>query len=234
MVAKGQLYLSHPMALILNIETSSTVCSVCLAKDGQDLAYRSDPNANSHARVLTIFIEELLDSSHIKLADLDAIAVSAGPGSYTGLRIGASVAKGLCYALSKPLIAVSTLQAMAGGMEAQVKMQNAFYMPVIDARRMDMYAALYAPDGKEIWAPFFATIDNQLQERLQAHGTDIWIGGSAATKCKNFFALPLTYFADGVDADARYLVKLAEEKFSKMEFEDTAYFVPFYLKEFGS
>src|ERR1700761_6618817 len=103
------------MALILNIETSSTVCSVCLAKDGKEVAYHADRNANSHARVLTLFIEETIKSSHLTLQELDAIAVSAGPGSYTGLRIGVSVAKGLCYALNKPLIAVPTLLSIAQG-----------------------------------------------------------------------------------------------------------------------
>ena len=137
------------MSLILNIETSSTICSVCLAKDGLLLGHRQDKQGNSHARVLTVFIEELMQKHQLSFHQLDAIAVSAGPGSYTGLRIGTSTAKGLCYALNKPLIAVPTLAAMADGVIRQTNDSNAAFMPALDARRMDIYTAVFDAAGVE-------------------------------------------------------------------------------------
>ena len=131
------------MALILNIETSSPVCSVCVAKDGAVFAFKESREPNSHARLLTVMIDELFSENKLSFQQLDGIAVSAGPGSYTGLRIGVSVAKGLCYALNKPLISVPTLSSLAEGIKQKVKVTDVFFMPVMDARRMDIYTAVY-------------------------------------------------------------------------------------------
>src|ERR1043165_468191 len=131
------------MALILNIETATPVCSVCIAKDGVPVDYRENTDGNAHAKMLTVFIEELMASTGITMSAIDAVAVSGGPGSYTGLRIGTSVAKGLCYSLDRPLISVSTLLALAFGISKKVNIKDAFYMPVIDARRMDVYTSIF-------------------------------------------------------------------------------------------
>src|SRR5471030_2964914 len=139
--------------MILQIETATTVCSVALSKDGVVLAVKQMDQRNIHAEVITLYIEELLTTTGTKYSDLDAIAVSCGPGSYTGLRIGVSTAKGLCYALDKPLIAVETLKAMADGMMAQLKDQlaeNTLLCPMIDARRMEVFTAVFNNKSEQV------------------------------------------------------------------------------------
>src|ERR1700761_7507521 len=136
---------------ILQIETATTVCSVALAKDGVVLAYRQIDERNIHAEIITIFINELIAEAGIQYKSIDAIAVSSGPGSYTGLRIGISTAKGLCYALDKPLIAVETLAAMADGIRAEENSyQQTLLCPMIDARRMEVYTAVFDAAGNII------------------------------------------------------------------------------------
>ena len=186
------------MALILNIETSSTICSVCLAKDGVLVDYRQDKQGNSHARVLTVFIEELMKENNLALSDLDAIAVSAGPGSYTGLRIGTSVAKGLCYALNKPLIGVPTLAAMAGAMLIKANDQFATYMPAIDARRMEIYTAVFDAEGREILTTRAAIVDEHFTELVKPFGKLI-VAGSGAEKCKLIFKSSYIRVLDSID-----------------------------------
>ena len=134
------------MALILNIETSTNICSVCIAKDGNIIAKKESSEDKSHAKLLTLFIEDLFKEQKLSASDLDAIAVSKGPGSYTGLRIGVSVAKGLCYAKDLPLIAINTLQAMASGIISKISaddLNNSIIVPMIDARRMEVYSAFF-------------------------------------------------------------------------------------------
>ncbi|MFN8287155.1 MAG: tRNA (adenosine(37)-N6)-threonylcarbamoyltransferase complex dimerization subunit type 1 TsaB [Chitinophagales bacterium] len=219
------------MALILNIETSSSVCSVCLAQNGTLVDWRENTDHNSHARVLTVLIEDLASKNNLKLAQLDAVAVSAGPGSYTGLRIGTSVAKGLCYALNKPLIAVSTLKALAQGILAHNTSENALFMPVIDAGRQEIYTALYSSKGEEIWSPFPVIIDEQLDEKLSVF-ENIYIGGNATPKCKELLHAKNVKFIENIFFDSRYMINLAEELAHRQLFESTAYFEPHYLKAF--
>jgi len=219
------------MALILNIETSTAICSVCLSKDGKLLDYREDRQGTSHAKLLTVFIDQLLKTNQLSPQNLDSIAVSSGPGSYTGLRIGISVAKGLCYALDKPLIAVPTLVALAAGIEQHANDVAAFYMPCIDARRMDVYTALYQR-GKEVTPASAVTVTEQLQEAIIKYG-NIYIGGNATEKCRRVLTHPLIRYAEGVDCDSRMMIPFAEASYNDNQFEDTAYFEPFYLKEFG-
>src|ERR1035437_7733479 len=130
------------MALILNLETATTICSVAIAKDGCLLALKEQNGDYSHAENLTLFIEDVLHHANVKLSDIDAVAVSKGPGSYTGLRIGVSTAKGLCYSLNKPLIAINTLQHLALSISIRDVRSDAFFCPMLDARRMEVYCAV--------------------------------------------------------------------------------------------
>lgn len=220
------------MPLILNIETSTTVCSVCLADNETVIDYREDNSGNSHAKILTVFIDDLFKSNNISLATLNAIAVSAGPGSYTGLRIGTSVAKGLCYALNKPLISVPTLLALANAIQQkQNTSPAAHYMPVIDARRMDIYAAIYNSELIELTPANCFTLNQEFETGLNEL-ENIYIGGNATQKCKQTLTLPNFTYVEDVDCDARSMVRISNKKYLKNEFENTAYFEPFYLKEF--
>jgi tRNA threonylcarbamoyladenosine biosynthesis protein TsaB len=217
------------VALLLNIETSASICSVCISRDGKVVDFRQSDEPNSHARLLTVLIDELLTSSKLSFQQFDAIAISAGPGSYTGLRIGYSVAKGLCYALSKPLIAVPSLLALAEGIKQKAG-ENVLYMPVLDARRQDVYTAIYDKDGKEIFPTVCVTVDEELEKKISALG-DIWIGGNAAQKCKAAFSSPNIFVAEDIDCDSRWMASIAEAKYHNRAFEDVAYCEPFYLKE---
>ncbi len=219
------------MALILNIETSSPVCSVCLAKDGAVVDFRESREANSHARLLTVMLEELASYNKISLQQLDAVAVSAGPGSYTGLRIGVSAVKGLCYALNKPLVSVPTLFSLAEGIEQKIKSATAFYMPAMDARRMDIYTAVYDSEGNEVLKTACLTVNEELKKNIASFG-NVYVGGNAASKCKNIFTASNIHFVEEVDCDSRWMVNIAEEKYLRKDFENIAYFEPVYLKEF--
>ena len=221
------------MPLILNIETTSTICSVCLAKDGQPIDFRQDERGNSHARVLTVFIEDLMQKNGITVANLDAIAVSAGPGSYTGLRIGTSGAKGLCYALNKHLIAVPTLLSMAGEVMTKTNDRQACYMPAIDARRMDIYTAVFNAAGEEIISTRAITVDDAYKNQLKQFDK-LFVFGSGAEKCKPVLTSGNFHFVPNIQCDARFLSPFSEARFLNHQFEDVAYFEPYYLKEFGS
>src|ERR1019366_8383901 len=171
------------MPLILNIETSSPICSVCLAKDGIVIDYKEDRSGNSHAKILTVFIDELMRNNHFTYNHLDAVAISAGPGSYTGLRIGTSTAKGLCYAMNKPLIAIPTLLTLAIGIQKKVNSSSGFLLPVLDARRMDIYTTLFDSQFNEVLKTFFATADKDFEKTLASY-PEVYVGGSAVSKCK--------------------------------------------------
>lgn len=219
------------MALILNIETSSPVCSVCVAKNGSAIDFRENTEQNSHARLLTLMIDDLLAANKISFQELDAIAVSAGPGSYTGLRIGVSATKGLCYALNKPLISVPTLAALSEGIKQKVNEDDVFFMPVMDARRMDVYTAFYDTRGKEIFETACVTLNDELEKKISSLGK-IFIGGNAMNKCKSVFTSPEIYFIENVDNDSKSMITISEKKFLENKFEDLAYFEPIYLNEF--
>lgn len=219
------------MALILNIETSTTVCSVCLAKDDAIIDFRENKSGNSHAKILTVFIDELFRSNNISPAEIDAVAVSAGPGSYTGLRIGVSVAKGLCYALNKPLISVPTLLALANGIQQKQNDIHSVYMPVMDARRMDVYTAIFNYELSEVLQVTCATLNEAFENTLNEL-ENIYIGGNALAKCQQALTSSNYTYVEGVNCDARFMVRISNKKYLKNEFENTAYFEPFYLKEF--
>ena len=217
------------MALILNIETATTVCSVSVAQDGKLLAFKEKDGDYSHAENLTVFIQEIIKEAKIKFAQLDAIAVSKGPGSYTGLRIGVSTAKGLCYSLEKSLIAVNTLEHLSTSISPK---EGELICPMIDARRMEVYCAVFDSNGKEIRKTSAEIIDeNSFSDILREHKI-IFIGDGAA-KCKDVLSQnPNAIFVDNVFPSAKNMITLTEQAFSNKQFEDLAYFEPFYLKDF--
>ena len=222
---------------ILNIETATSICSVALTKNNELLSLRESDDKNSHSSKLTLFIDEVIKEVDINYTDLDAIAVSKGPGSYTGLRIGVSTAKGLCYALDKPLISVGTLQAMALGMAEKFITENLYekpvlFCPMIDARRMEVYSALYDSNNKEVREIRAEIIDkNSFSEFLQ--NNEIIFFGDGASKCKQVLAhRKNAIFIDNFFPSASFITEIANLKFKNKDFEDVAYFEPFYLKDF--
>jgi tRNA threonylcarbamoyladenosine biosynthesis protein TsaB len=227
------------MATILNIETATEVCSVNLASNGEVLFGKESPEGLNHSQMLTVFIKEIFEENHFDFTRLDAVAVSKGPGSYTGLRIGVSVAKGICYSLGIPLIAVGTLDLLgkytARNSEefvpASVNPDNALFCPMIDARRMEVYTALYNAKGDKIQPVSAKIIDEySFSEYLNQH--PVLFFGNGAQKCKEALTHPNALFSGPLKASARFMIKLTEEKYNKNDFEDVAYFEPFYLKNF--
>ncbi len=222
------------MANFLLIETATRVCSVALSSDGKLSALRESNDKNSHSATVTLFIEEVMHQAEMPFGQLDAVVVSMGPGSYTGLRIGVSTAKGICYAIDKPLIAISTLQAMASGVETGLETLGfpTLLCPMIDARRMEVYTSLYHPDlstFREIRAEIIH--ENSFDEVLAEH--QIWFFGDGAEKCKPVLGLhPNARFMDDFQPSASYMIRLAEDKFRHGDFEDVVYFEPYYLKDF--
>lgn len=215
------------MALILNIETATKNCSVALSKDGRTIAIRELSEQNfSHAEKLHVFIEELFAESHLKLQDLSAIAVSQGPGSYTGLRIGVSAAKGLCYALSIPLIAVDTLEILA----RKIKISNGTILPMIDARRLEVYSAFFDSNYAKIRETKAEIIDeNSFQEETEI----LHLIGDGAMKFKEILTdEKFKYYPEIQFPSATEMSLISFQKFQNKQFEDVAYFEPFYLKDF--
>jgi tRNA threonylcarbamoyladenosine biosynthesis protein TsaB len=223
------------MALILNIETATTVCSVSLAKDGVLLSFKEQNGDYSHAENLTVFIEDVLQQANINISDIDAIAVSKGPGSYTGLRIGVSTAKGLCYSLDKPLIAVDTLKYMAIATSQQPttnNQQQSLYCPMLDARRMEVYCAIYDFQGNVVKATAAEIIDEHSFADILKTNKIVFFGDGSA-KCKETFSENSNaIFIDDVVPSAKDMITLSEKAFSEKQFEDVAYFEPYYLKDF--
>ncbi len=230
------------MALLLHLETATTVCSVALSKDGKLLATRESNEARSHAESITVFIEEVVSEAQLSLNDIDAVAVSKGPGSYTGLRIGVSTAKGLCYSLEKPLIAINTLQAMGYHLCKSViieniilsleKQQGLLICPMIDARRMEVYSGFYDLNNNTIRETSADIIDENSYSSILEKYKVVFCGDGAA-KCKPVFEKhPNAIFLDDINPSARYMPELAEAAYIKKEFVDVAYFEPFYLKDF--
>lgn len=223
------------MALILNIETSTRVCSVALAKAGKLLALREASEANMHAKMLTTFVDEVLQAAGCKAEDLDAVAISQGPGSYTGLRIGLSTAKGFCYALDKPLIAVDTLQAMAGLLKQEIHadiVPDAWFVPMIDARRMEVYTAAYDRQGdKMVDVQALILEPNSLESVFPSH--PLLISGDGAEKSQSLYKNDERVKSyPHITNSAKGMVKLSYAKWQNKYFENLAYFTPFYLKTF--
>jgi tRNA threonylcarbamoyladenosine biosynthesis protein TsaB len=221
------------MIYILNIETSTKVCGVSISKDGVLVDSVESKEGNySHSEKLAPFIEEIMQRNNIEYSELSAIAISKGPGSYTGLRIGTSTAKGLCFSLDIPLIAISTLESMAA--YAQRKMAanyKGYYRPMIDARRMEVYSQQF-DDSLNSQDDVRAIIvdENTFEEELKMH--KIAFFGDGADKCKEVITHENAIFIDDSEASAVGMIALSYSAFLKKDFVDVAYFEPFYLKEF--
>lgn len=220
------------MVYILHIETSGAVCSVCLSANGEIVHEKENATANAHAATLTILIEELLREQNIAPVQLSAIAVSIGPGSYTGLRIGVSASKGLCYALQIPLITISTLQTIARSAIAQLEEKAALYLATIDARRDEVYMAVFDASAKEILPATPRIVDEELVQALTQYKS-LAICGNGAFKFDALLNKPSTWMVvKTVETHARYMVQTSFAKFLANDFSDIAYTEPLYLKEF--
>lgn len=225
------------MKRILHIETATDICSVCIAESGKVTGFRETSEGRSHASILTVFIEELLHERSLEITDLDAIAVSMGPGSYTGLRIGVTVAKGLCYGASLPLIALPTLESMFRGFRQKCTNENritdddAFFIPMIDARRMEVYMTIFDSQGNTI-KETSATIVNQNSFSEYLANRIVYFFGTGADKLTETIVHENAKFKTDFSVSSKYMVELAFEKFGRKNFVDTAYFEPYYLKDF--
>ncbi len=217
------------MALILLLETATTNCSVALAKEGEILAIHEHDTPNySHSEQLHVFIQKVLEEASLAIHDIDAIAVSKGPGSYTGLRIGVSAAKGLCFALDKPLIAIETLKSLA----CKMKSKNFdFIIPVLDARRMEVYSKVFNTQVSEVRDTKAEIIDEHSFAAYADQGKTVLIG-NGALKCSDVLKHPNFEFKTEAVPSTKEMASLAHEKYLQKNFEDVAYFEPFYLKDF--
>jgi len=216
------------LAIILNIETATTNCSVSLSKEGETFALQEDNSKQySHAERLHLYIDDLLKQNNIKPTELDAIAVSKGPGSYTGLRIGVSAAKGLCFSLDKPLISVSTLEALA----RQVKVQNGLIVPMLDARRMEVYSAVFDASFNTVREIEAQILDAQSFASYLEKGKVYFIG-NGVEKTKTLITHENAVFIEDKLPSANEMSVIANNKYKKNDIEDVAYFEPYYLKDF--
>lgn len=216
------------MAYILNIETSTTNCSVSLSFEGETLVLKEDYDNNySHAERLHVYIDEVLKQAKIKPSHLEAIAVSKGPGSYTGLRIGVSAAKGLCFALGKPLIAISTLEALA----YQVKTNDGIIIPMLDARRLEVYSAVFDNNYNRIRETQAQVLNNESFNFFLEESKVTFIGNGVA-KTKELISHENAVFIEGKLPSANQMSLLSFNKYKKSDIEDVAYFEPYYLKDF--
>ncbi|RPD95989.1 tRNA (adenosine(37)-N6)-threonylcarbamoyltransferase complex dimerization subunit type 1 TsaB [Aureibaculum marinum] len=217
------------MSLILNIETSTKNCSVSLAENGEMLALKElNEGGYSHGEQLHLFIKDLLKDTNTTIDKIDAIAVSKGPGSYTGLRIGVSTAKGLCYSLDKPLISISTLTSLANAISVD---EDAIIIPLLDARRMEVYSAVYDAKHNQIRSIKAEVItENSFSEYLNTN--KVYFLGDGAQKCKSVIKSNNAIFLEGYFPSAKQMITLSYNKYKISDIEDVAYFEPFYLKDF--
>jgi tRNA threonylcarbamoyladenosine biosynthesis protein TsaB len=219
------------MCTILQIETATQSCSAAISRDGQTIAIKELAAQNVHAASLTLFIDEVMHVAQLEYTQLDAVAVSKGPGSYTGLRIGVSTAKGLCFALDKPLIGIDTLKMMAEGFLKANPGYEGLVCPMIDARRLEVYTALFNV-RMEMLEPVSAKIidESSFQEVLQT--SVVTFMGDGAAKCTDVIRSLNARFSAANFNSAANMSGLALQAFNAHTFEDVAYFEPFYLKDF--
>lgn len=218
------------MALILNIDTSTSVCSVALCKEGKVIALKENNEGLNHSVLLGTYTDSILKENNLTVAQLDAISISMGPGSYTGLRIGVSLSKGLCFGAGKPLIAVNTLQALAQSVSTRIK-EDAWYCPMIDARRMEVYTAFFDNENRIIMETKAEIIDaTSFADILATH--KVYFFGDGSNKIKDTLTSPNACYLDGIETSATNMAVISEQKFKAGQFEDIAYFEPFYLKDF--
>lgn len=226
-------------ALILHIETSTDICSVALSEGDQQLSLVESGPERSHATLLNVYIRKTFEDSARKLDLIDAVAISKGPGSYTGLRIGVSTAKGIAYALEKPLLALGSLENMAIGAKKDQSIINLWnehgdellLCPMIDARRMEVYTCFYSMDMKVIKSVSADVVEkNSYNKLLEKH--HICFFGNGSGKCEQVLDHPHALFVSGIDPSAGHMITPVLNRFKQQQFEDVAYFEPFYLKDF--
>jgi len=224
--------------VILHIETATNICSVALSKNDQLLAIRENDEDRSHGSLLTIFVEEVLEEAGLGPDKLDAVAVSKGPGSYTGLRIGVSATKGIAYARDIPVIGMVTLRAMVLAArdhqevrKLEISHPGLLFCPMIDARRMEVFSAVYNADLEEK-QPVEATIVDGESFRELLDDQPVLFFGNGADKTRDTISNSNALFMSGITPSASFMIPLALEAYRKKEFEDTAYFEPYYLKDF--
>lgn len=219
------------MALILLIETSASVCSTGLSLDGKIIAIREETVPNRHAELLSVFCAELLAETGYTPASLNAVAVSGGPGSYTGLRIGTSTAKGYCFALNIPLISISTLEAMAIGMRSEAN-ENELLCPMIDARRMEVYSTIFSTSLETI-SPVAPVVVDETSYADILRSNIVWFSGDGMEKLREVLSThPNSRFTPSGKHSVSNMAAAAEARFALGQFENLAYYVPYYLKNF--
>ncbi len=215
------------MPLILNIETATEICSICLSRGDEILALREAEQPNDHARNITLLIEDCTKAAGVNLRQLDAVAVSMGPGSYTSLRVGASVAKGICYSLKKPLIAVDTLATLAKA--SNMNILGGLYCALIDARRMETYGAIFEQSGKMVREATSEVMTEDSFRPFFDAGKTIVFSGNGSSKCKPLFFGKQAIYSEVVSS-AGHLVSFANKSYVERSFANVAYFAPLYLK----
>ena len=220
------------MARIILIETSTALCSVALAEDGRIVAYKESETPRAQASLTAPFVKDLLDERGLGVRDCDAVCVSKGPGSYTGLRVGVSTAKGLCFGAGIPLIAVGTLDTLVyqAADEGLLHDDCRYVVPMVDARRMEVYTAVFTPDGRQLTDTRPQVIEQGNYADLLAEGPVLFIGDGAG-KCREVLAHPNAHFVQCCPK-ASAMLRPAFTAWDARRFEDTAYFEPFYLKDF--
>jgi tRNA threonylcarbamoyladenosine biosynthesis protein TsaB len=225
------------MIRILCLETSTEVCSVAIVEDGKVTGFREDILGQNHSKLLTLFISQLLESNQLTASDFDAVGVSEGPGSYTGLRIGVSVAKGFCYAAGIPLIAINSLEAMVWNVienpkkfQLEIKPTDLF-IPMIDARRMEVFTAIYNSTLKPVRKVNALVVEPTSFQEF-AENSRLFLFGNGSAKCRDTLTDPAIHYIDEVIASSTNMATIANKKFQNNEFVDVAYFEPFYLKDF--
>ena len=216
------------MSEIILIETSTRLCSVALASDGRIRAYRESAEPHSHASLTSVFVKQVLDETGLKVSDCAAVCVSEGPGSYTGLRVGSSTAKGLCFASGVPLLSVGTLDTLVAGVKNPQDFD--YIVPMVDARRMEVYSAVYRPDGTRITEVEPVIVDESSFASYLAQGKVLFVGDGAG-KCQGTIKSENASFIQCCP-DARSMAAPALKELREGNFRDVAYFEPFYLKEF--
>ncbi len=217
------------MAIILHLETATTNCSVSISRDYEIIVLKENNAASySHSEQLHVFIKEALKEASLSFSDLDAVAISKGPGSYTGLRIGVSAAKGVCFSLDIPLISIPTLQSIAHQVDLK---PGELVIPVLDARRMEVYSCVYDFNYQEV-RETRAEIINE-ESFVEYLGEDkVYVVGSGAEKCRGVLQHPNFIFDESMVPSAKDMVTMASKKYESRQFEDVAYFEPYYLKDF--
>lgn len=220
------------MNRLIMIETSTSLCSTAIAEDGKVIIERISEEPRAHASLTALFVSEMLKESGLRVSDCDAVAVSEGPGSYTGLRVGVSTAKGLCFGAGIPLIAVGTLDTLVwqAKEEGLVPEGCKYIVPMIDARRMEVYTGVFTPDGRQVTPTVSEIVTAESFKEYLTEGPVLFIG-DGALKCEGTITHPNATFTQ-LSPKASGMARPATEAFQQHKFKDVAYFEPFYLKEF--